>query len=63
MARDPYWLECRSNLKCARCGAEIKRGDRAFYFPNTRTLHCEGDDCGGQSARDFEAARFDEGGL
>lgn len=62
---DPRWITARYPGKCGKagCGAPIKKGDRAFSYPSTRTLY--GSACGhaDQGARDFEAARQDEDGL
>lgn len=62
---DPYWLTARFNSKCSnpKCGREIKKGERAFYFPNGKSIRCDRDECGGQASRDFEAAKADESGC
>ena len=61
-SRDPRWITAKYAGKCnkAGCGAEIRKGDRAFSYPATRTLL--GSACGhaDEAARVFEAARFDE---
>ena len=57
---DPRWIDTRYPATCRQCGKPIKRGDRAFYYPRTRALYCEADDCGGQADRDFNAAAMDE---
>jgi hypothetical protein len=54
---DPYWLTARFTSKC-RCGAEIPKGARAFYYPRTKTCLCE--KCGEPAAREFDAAAADE---
>ena len=61
--RDPYWLECRYPTTCAKCNAAIRKGARAFYYPNTRKLYCAGADCGEAASRDFGACLFDERGY
>lgn len=58
--RDPYWLNLRRRDVCAKCHAEMKPGERGFYYPNTKTILCDSDSCGGQASRDFAAAKFDE---
>ena len=58
--RDPHWLYAIYSGKCTKCGRSVKAGERIFYYPNTRTVYCDGDDCGGAAARDFSAAVFDE---
>jgi len=60
--RDPYWLTAKFDSKCTRtgCDATIRKGERAFYYPSSRSCYCQKDDCGGQAARDFDAAKQDE---
>ena len=58
--RDPYWLTAKYAGKCAKCGKVISAGERIYYYPNTRTVYCGGDDCGGAAARDFSACAMDE---
>jgi len=55
--RDPFWLSARFNSKCA-CGAEVKRGERGFYYPNAKKMLCA--KCGETASRDFAAAAQDE---
>ena len=59
---DPRWLTAKFDSKCSRkdCGATIKKGQRAFYYPSSRSCLCQKDECGGQASRDFESARQDE---
>ena len=57
---DPRWMNIRYPTTCENCGRQIKKGDPAFYYPRTRALYCEADDCGGQASRDFHAAAMDE---
>lgn len=59
-SNDPRWVEARFPGKCARCGASIAKGARAFFYPSSRSLYCAGD-CGDEASADFEAAAFDEG--
>lgn len=59
-ALDPRWIDVKRRCICEKCGAAISRGDRAFYYPSTKSMLCAKDDCGGQESRDFEAAAFDE---
>jgi len=37
---DPYWITARRPGRCG-CGAEIKPGDRAMWFPRDKALECE----------------------
>lgn len=59
---DPRWIIARYPGQCSKpgCGAAIRKGDRAFSYPSTRTLY--GQSCGhaDEASRDFEAARQDE---
>ena len=59
--RDPYWLECvKYKGVCSRCGGKILKGEKAFYFPNGKSILCKNDDCSGQASRDFDAIAFDD---
>jgi len=60
VSADPYWLTTRYAGECKGCGREIKRGERAFWYPNGRALYCGDDACGQQQYREFSAAAFDE---
>ena len=57
---DPRWIRVKYAAVCTSCKGNIRRGDNAFYYPASRTLHCDGDSCGGERHRDFEARSFDE---
>ncbi len=61
-SNDPYWLTARFDSTCTKagCGEPIKKGDRAFYYPSSKSCFCAKDDCGGQASRDFDAAKQDE---
>jgi len=37
---DPYWLEARFASECT-CGAQIKKGDKIFYYPRGKMAVCE----------------------
>ena len=56
-ARDPYWTTARFNSKCT-CGQEIKKGDRIFYYPATKTALCP--KCSEKAANEFACAVQDE---
>ena len=58
--RDPYWLTAKFTSSCANCSASIRKGARAFYYPSSRTIYCDSDDCGQHASRDFASAMFDE---
>lgn len=55
---DPHWITVRHAGSCAKCGAPIPVGSRAFYWPRTRSLHCA--PCGDASERVFRAEVDDE---
>ena len=38
--RDPRWISAKFNSVCD-CGSQIKRGERIYYYPATRTAVCE----------------------
>jgi len=60
-SRDPYWLQARFASKCRKCGAQIKRGERIFYYPIEKTAYCE--KCGQAASAEFDAAAMDEAFL
>lgn len=62
---DPRWIEVRFDGRCAKrgCGAAIRRGEAAFYYPNGRQLFGKPCGHGDEAAADFEAHRADEGGY
>ena len=45
---DPHWLTARFQSDCRRCGKSIRKGERAFYYPNGRVIDCDDDPCGQQ---------------
>ena len=59
---DPKWIIVRYPAKCAKpdCEIPITPGERAFYYPEDRTLY--GSRCGHaeEATRDFAAHRADE---
>lgn len=54
---DPYWTTARFNGKDQK-GNPVRKGDRIFYYPRTRTV-CTGQDAE-QASADFHAAAQDE---
>ena len=67
-SRDPYWTKARFTSQCCKCGAEIKKGQEIFYYPNGRHVYCQGP-CGQAAYDDFRnmaqqeayyAGRYDE---
>lgn len=61
--RDPHWLDARFRSVCDKCHAEIKPGERIFYYPSTKTVLCDMPACGQAAADDFSACLFDERGY
>ena len=45
---------------CLRCKRSIHPGERAFNYPEDRSLYCEAEDCGKAANREFSARAFDE---
>lgn len=58
--RDPYWTTARYSGQDAN-GRPVKKGDRIFYYPNTRTL-LTGPEAE-KAAAEFHAAASDEAFL
>lgn len=56
---DPRWITARFASQCAGCGADIKKGEKIFYYPNGKKAYAAAC-CGGEQAADFNAAAFDE---
>jgi hypothetical protein len=57
---DPRWINVKFDGACVRCKRPIRRGERAFYFPEDRLLYCEREECGKAASREFGARAFDE---
>lgn len=55
--RDPYWLTAKYPGKDAK-GKPFKKGERVFYYPNTKTF-LTGKDAE-KASKEFEAAKADE---
>ena len=55
---DPYWTVARFPSTCAKTGAQIRKGERIYYYPRTRTVLVG--DAAEQAARELEAAKADE---
>lgn len=55
---DPKWITARFASRCDQCGAEIKKGDRLYWFPRGKRGYCETH--GQEHAARFEAEAFDE---
>jgi len=59
-ARDPYWTTALYPCMCVRCGADIRRGARVFYYPNGKKCYCDTPRCGQAAAAEFSAMVADE---
>lgn len=57
--RDPYITIARWDSKCD-CGAEVKKYDSIFYYPNTKSVKGGKCGCAEKAERDFAACVFDE---
>ncbi len=57
---DPRWTFARFDSRCHRCNGHIKKGDRIFYYPNGRTVYCDGIGCGEKCSQEFNEAAQDE---
>lgn len=57
---DPRWLAVRWPGKCAGCGAPIRKGYDAYYYPLTKTLYGKDCGCGDAHCAEFQARAFDE---
>lgn len=60
---DPHWITVKfitPDTKCGHCGKKFIKGERAFYYPNSRTMLCTATDCGEQASREFAGAVMDE---
>ena len=58
---NPRWIIVRfKGRTCVRCKSPIHPGERAFFYPEDRSLYCRGNDCGKAASREFSARAFDE---
>lgn len=58
--RDPHWVTVRFPCRCGVCERLISKGETGWYWPRSRSMDCDREACGRQSARDFQAAIHDE---
>jgi hypothetical protein len=56
---DPRWINARFPGRCKECGRAIKRGDRAYYYPLTKSILCA-EPCGAAAERDFVSCAMGE---
>ena len=58
---DPRWITVRfKGSTCAGCKRPIHPGERAFFYPEDRSIYCDSDDCGQSASRAFSARALDE---
>lgn len=55
---DPRWIVARFGGTCRKCGATVRPGERAYYYPSSRAIYTG--PCAEAAARDFESMAHDE---
>lgn len=50
---DPHWIDVRYTGKCSKCSEVLKKGQRAFYYPNGKHLYCQANGCATAAESDF----------
>lgn len=55
---DPYMITAKYRGSCAACGAGVRPGQRAYYWPRERRIYCA--PCGEPLYREFVAMAEDE---
>jgi hypothetical protein len=57
---DPYWTTARFTSPCSHpsCQEQVTKGQRAFYYPRTKSIYCPKHSL--TASADFNAARADE---
>jgi hypothetical protein len=50
---DPHWIDLRYPAVCRNCGKQMRRDDRAFYYPSDKSMFCDAEGCGQNASRDF----------
>lgn len=60
--RDPYYLTAKFNGKCGKsgCNQPIAKGERAFYYPASKTILASKCGHAEQAAAEFHNACADE---
>lgn len=56
-SNDPYWTTAKFN-STDKLGNPIRRGDRIFYYPRTKTVLTG--EAAEKASREFDAAKQDE---
>jgi len=52
---DPREITVKYNCKCQECGKELKKGEKAIYYPKGKAMFC----INGKQAEEFRAWLFD----
>lgn len=61
---DPYWLTLKYPGHCDKCHKPLARGERAYYYPRTRTMFGEACGHGQEAEQDFHSqVEMEEGHL
>jgi len=57
---DPHWLSAKFDSVCSKvgCGKKLKKGDRIFYYPKSKSAYCE--EHGKIAERDFRTKSEEE---
>ncbi len=58
---DPRRITARFNSSCCNCGANIAKGDTAYYWPHGKAVFCTV--CGEPEFRQFLSMAADEEGY
>lgn len=59
-ARDPHWITLRYDGQCTGCAKPVQAGERAFYYPNGKSLYGQACGCGEHQQNVFDAELHDE---
>ena len=61
---DPYWLTLKYPGHCDKCHKPLARGERAYYYPRTRSMFGEACGHGQEAEQDFHSqVEMEEGHL
>ena len=52
---DPYWLTLKYPSHCHKCHKELKRGEKAFYYPRDKSMFGESCGHGEEADKDFHS--------
>ncbi len=57
---DPHWITVRFPSACGGCDKPVHKGERAFYYPASRTVYGDACGCARQQSAEFDGAAFDD---